>query len=91
MPLFNLNTTVKTLLEHDPKRKCVWITIKTAGKDVYISDIPGMTNADYKWNLQKGDMLVIDRQNGFPDRAFYGIGDGSVQVLIGSQNEDDKK
>ena len=91
MPLVTVNTTPVKLIEHNSRRKCVWFSTKTADKDIYISDISGLTNADYKWNLRQGQFLVIDRQNGFPERAFYGIGDGTAYVAVGFQNEDERE
>lgn len=91
MPLVPVDTTTVKVIESDHRRKAVWFSTKTEGKDIYISDVPGMTNQDYKWNLRHPQILRIDRQNGFPERAFYAIGDGSCYLAVGFQNEEKER
>ena len=86
MPLLNVDSTEVKLIEDNPRRKWVSFTIKTDAKDVFIGDRP----KDPKWVLQKGDMLIIDRRFGFPERAFYATSDGSTQVMVGFQNDDEE-
>jgi len=88
MPLVNVDATEVRLIDVNPRRKWVSFTVKTAAKDVFISDEPGIASGQYKWVLQKGDMLLIDRTFGFPERAFYATSDGSTQVIVGFQNEE---
>lgn len=91
MPLVAVNSTEVRLIKRDPRRKWVSFTVKTAAKDVFISDIPGITSTIYKWVIQKGDMLIITREFGFPESAFYAKSDGSTQVIVGFQNEEKQK
>lgn len=89
MPYFMLNGS-KKLLEADPKRKMASFSMKTTGKFVYISDQPDVTLDKCKWIVVYGDRLIIDRRNGFPERAYYGAASGSSELIVGFQNDDDE-
>jgi len=91
MPLINVDATEVKLIEVDPRRKWVSFDNKTVGKDVYISDEPGISAIIYKWIIIKGERLIIDRVRGFPERAFYAVGDGSCQVAVGFQNDEEER
>jgi len=87
MPRITLSTTAVLLIENNPKRKFVSFTNIDNENYAFISDEGKPTQTSAKWSVPPNKTLIITRAIGFPDRAFYGVGDGSLHLLVGFQNE----
>jgi len=93
MPVIEVGTTPKKVAEHDPKRKFISFqnTSSLSTTSLYLDDQPNpVKDKVHKWRLRPDDIFIIDRNTGFPERAFYAVGSATVRLVIGFQNEDDK-
>jgi len=89
--VIEVGTTAVELIKHNPKRKFISFTNIDADHYIFLSDEGKPTQIDAKWIVCMGETLIITRQMGFPERAFYAVSDGQAKVAVGFQNEDEKK
>ena len=89
MPYFSIDGS-KKVIESNPKRKMVSFSMKTSGKFIYITDLPPATLTNCKWIVVHGSPLIIDRNNGFPERAYYAGASGTSELIVGFQNDDEE-
>ena len=90
MPVIEVTTTARTLIEHDPKRKFISFTNIDDSHYIFLSDVGKPTQTSAKWIVPMGETLIIDRNIGYPDRAFYAVSDGAAKVAVGFQNDDEE-
>ena len=91
MPVIEVNTTAVLLIEHHPRRKFISFTNIDDSHFIFLSDEAKPTQLDAKWIVCPSGTLIITREMGFPERAFYAVSDGQAKVAIGFQNEEKKK
>lgn len=89
MVVLTITTTAQKVIEHNEKRKFIEFTNTHATQVIYLSDEPGPTSASAKWAILATKTLRIDREEGFPERAFYAIASGAgTGLAVGGQNEE---
>lgn len=89
MVLIGIGTSPQIVIEHNAKRKFVSFTNTHAAQTIYLSDDADPKTNTAKWAILSGETLIIDRQNGFPERAYYAIANGGgTDLMVGFQNEE---
>jgi len=94
MPVVTVGTSPIKILEADPRRKFVSFqnTSSLDTTSVYLDDKPGpVKDVIQKWRLRPDDIFVIDRTMGYPERAFYAVASATARLVIGFQNDDEKR
>ena len=91
MPVIEVDTTAVLLIENHPRRKFISFTNIDDSHFIFLSDEGKPTQLDAKWIVCPQKTIIITRQMGFPERAFYAVSDGQAKVAIGFQNEDEKE
>jgi len=90
MPVIELTPTAQKLIEPDPKRKFVSFTNEDAANKIYLSDKADPDYVNAKWLLNPEETLIIGRDLGYPERAFYGLSaGGNAKIAIGFQNDEE--
>jgi len=94
MPVVTVGTTPTKVLEADPRRKFVSFqnTSSLTTTSVYLDDKPGpVKDVIQKWRLRPDTIFVIDRNMGYPERAFYAVASATARLLIGFQNDEETR
>lgn len=92
MPVIEVTSTADKLMGPDPKRKFISFTNEDSGNKVYISDVAEPTEKTAKWIINPQKTIIITREMGFPERAFYALSaGGNAKLAVGFQNDDEGK
>jgi len=94
MPVIEVTTAVCKVIEADPKRKFISFqnTSSLTTTSIYLDDQPGpVKDKVHKWRLRPDTIFVIDRNMGYPERAFYAVASATARLVIGFQNDDEER